>query len=219
LNLSECPGLVVVGAHPDDETLGLGGMIGALCAAGVRVVVVSARDGGAAYPAAGQAEQACLERLRRDELAEAAGVLGVAETVHLGMPDGKLTECEAALADELTVLLGQYPDGVWCAATWRGDGHPDHEAVGRAARIAAQRIGVPLLEYPVWMWHWAEPGDAAVPWERARTVPLTKVDRARKQSATRCFRSQLQAPTGDIVEILPPFVVRRLLAVGEVVFC
>ncbi len=75
----------------------------------------------------------------------------------LGLPDGKLAENESRLADVLTDILAARPAGTWCAATWRGDGHPDHEAVGRAAAVAASRTGAVLLEYPIWMWHWLIP--------------------------------------------------------------
>jgi LmbE family N-acetylglucosaminyl deacetylase len=159
-----------------------------------------------------------LKHIRRFELAKAAGILGVDETICLGLPDGEIAEHEAWLADQLGTILMQHPSGVWCAATWRGDGHPDHEGVGRAARSAARRTGAVLLEYPIWMWHWALPDDFAVPWLRARSVPLTQSDIQRKRAATECFRSQLMPSDGHGPPVLPPFVVRRLLAVGEVVF-
>ena len=94
---------------------------------------------------------------------------------------------------------------------------PDHEAVGRAAAAAAARTGAVLVEYPVWMWHWATPGDAAVPWDRARAVPLSRAAIDRKQRAAQCYRSQFDT-VGAGGPVLPPFVLRRLLAVGEVVF-
>jgi hypothetical protein len=57
--------------------------------------------------------------------------------------------------------------GDLCLATWRGDGHPDHEAVGRAAARAARFVGATLWEFPVWAWHWARPGAIEVPWHRS----------------------------------------------------
>ena len=33
-------------------------------------------------------------------------------------------------------LLAAAGPGTWCMSTWDGDGHPDHEAVGRAVRAA-----------------------------------------------------------------------------------
>jgi LmbE family N-acetylglucosaminyl deacetylase len=121
------------------------------------------------------------------------------------------------LADVLTSILNGQPAGGWCAATWRGDGHPDHEAVGRAAAVAARNADTVFAEYPVWMWHWATPGDRAVPWQRARLVPVTYPAAAAKRAAAQCFRSQLAPPPGQR-PVLPPGMVERLLAVGEVVF-
>ena len=218
LDLTSCPGLVVVAAHPDDETLGLGGMIAALTTAGVHVEVVLVSDGGAAYPTLSRHQRRRLERIRRFEFAKAASILGVDQTICLGLPDGEIAEHEAWLAGQLGTILMQRPPGMWCAATWRGDGHPDHEAVGRAARSAVCRIGAVLLEYPIWMWHWALPDDCAVPWLHARRVPLTQSDIQRKRDASECFRSQLMPPKSHGPPVLPRFVVRRLFAVGEVVF-
>ena len=79
---------------------------------------------------------------------------------------------------------------------------------------AAQRAGVPLVEYPVWMWHWATPADPDVPWDRAVSVPLDRAALACKERAAQCFRSQFES----VDPVLPPFVLPRLLAVGEVLF-
>lgn len=215
VNLDECPALVVVAAHPDDETLGVGAMIAALVARGVEVVVVSVSDGGAAHPGVTQFDQMRLETTRCAELDCAAAVLGVHRVVRLGMPDGRIADFEEQLVERLTGVLSP---GVWCAVTWRGDGHPDHEAAGRAAAVAAERTGAQLLEYPIWMWHWADPADAVVPWQRAVSVPVDRDAADRKQRAVRCFRSQIEAATPDVAPVLAPFVVRRLLAVGEVLF-
>jgi hypothetical protein len=40
----------------------------------------------------------------------------------------------------------------------------------------------------------------------------------RKQLAAQCFRSQFESPVPGSPPVLPPFVLPRLLAVGEVVF-
>ncbi len=75
-----------------------------------------------------------------------------------------------------------------------------------------------MLEYPVWMWHWARPGDADVPWDRVAAVPLERAAVARKQHAASVFETQLHAYEPGVEPGLPPFVVQRLIAVGEVVF-
>ncbi len=218
LDLRGCPEVLVVGAHPDDETLGFGATAHLLAEARVRVQIVSASDGGAAFPDQSLLQRFRLERTRRAELHQAAGLLGLNVPICLGLPDGEIAEHEERLADLLTEILDTKPVGTWCAATWRGDGHPDHEAVGRAAAIAVQRTGAVLVEYPVWMWHWALPDDGAVPWHRGYRIPLNPAAVQRKTLAAQCFHSQFVPPAPDADPVLPPFVLRRLLAVGEVVF-
>lgn len=216
LDTRECRRLVVFAAHPDDETLGMGGTLAQLAASGVEVQVVSASDGGAARPDASTAEQVRLEFARRDELHNAADILGVGRPLSLGLPDGRLADYERRLTDLFVDVLDGAGPGTWCAATWQGDGHPDHEVVGRAAATACAGTDVALLEYPVWMWHWAVPGDPDVPWGRAFSVPLESWALELKSSAAQCFRSQFEPHGPDAV--LPPFVLERLMAVGEMVF-
>ncbi|HTE74196.1 MAG TPA: hypothetical protein VK640_13490 [Actinomycetes bacterium] len=88
----------------------------------------------------------------------------------------------------------------WC---WRhGDGHPDHEAAGAAVRPVSRHV----LEYPVWARHWARPGDARVPWERAVRVDLDGSTRSAKADAVACFRSQVApvSPRSEDGPVLPP---------------
>jgi LmbE family N-acetylglucosaminyl deacetylase len=219
LDVTACPEMVVVAAHPDDETLGFGATSAMLADLGVRVQVVSASDGGASHPGLSPVERHRVEQIRRTELERAVRALGLPDPISLGLPDGRISDHEDRLADLLSELLTGRSADTWCAATWRGDGHPDHEAIGRAAAIAVARTGGKLLEYPVWMWHWASPEDAAVPWSRAREVPLTGEALGRKHRAVQSFSNQFEPSSPGGAPVLPPAVVYRLLAVGEVVFC
>ena len=218
LDLAQCPALVLVAPHPDDETLGFGATASTLRARGVDVRVVSVSDGGGAVPGLSPLERSWLESDRRAELGRATETLGLAAPIHLGLPDGDLSASEDELARLLSDLLAIGPKGTWCAATWRGDGHPDHEAVGRAAATAANLAGARLLEYPVWMWHWARPTDADVPWHRMSMSPVDRRAMARKRRAAAAFESQFKPYEPGMSAILPPFVVQRLFAVGEAVF-
>ena len=215
LDLAACPALVVVAPPPDDETLGLGATMATLAARGIGVDVVSASDGGAAYPGLNGRD---LEITRRAELDCATALLGIAEPTRLGLPDGRLTEHEAEITAELRRLLAQRPAGTWCAGTWRGDGHPDHEAVGRAVLAAAHGNAALALQYPVWMWHWAAPDDPAVPWKHARRLAVTAEALERKASAANCFRSQTRPGPDGAAAIVPPFALERLMTLGELVF-
>ena len=90
--------LVVVAPHPDDETLGVGGLIASTSERGGRVLVVSLTDGEAAY------EQDGLDELRHDELCLAMHRLSLAATVAIDrrqLPDGGLTGREAEIAERL----------------------------------------------------------------------------------------------------------------------
>lgn len=116
--------------------------------------------------------------------------MGKALNVQLHFPDGTLCGLEAELTDHLLRFLG--PDVV-CFATWECDGHPDHEAVGRAARLACVRSSARLVEFPVWTWHWASPDDPSIPWDRARKVSLTADAYEAKQRAVQCYQSQIHA--------------------------
>lgn len=218
LSLDDCPGLVLVAPHPDDETLGFGATAAMLRSRGVDVLVVSASDGEGAVPGLSDRERSWLADDRRAELRSATEILGLGAPVLLGLPDGELTDREAELTTALTALLEAGPKGMWCAATWRGDGHPDHEAVGRAAAAAAGSAGSVLLEYPVWMWHWAVPDDGAVPWHRMSVVRLDRAAIARKQRAAKVFRTQLTPYEPGVDAVVPPFVLQRLLTVGERAF-
>ncbi|WP_305785727.1 PIG-L deacetylase family protein [Symbioplanes lichenis] len=204
---------LVVAAHPDDEVLGVAGLMARAGAA----ELVAVTDGEASHPGSTVFTPLELAKLRRAETAEALTRLGLAGApVHrLGQPDGGIDE--DALAAALVPLL---TPGRLCLATWRGDGHPDHEAVGRAAARACAETGARLLEYPIWTWHWAEPGDERVPWERARRVSLDPAQQAAKAAAISAFVSQVEplGPAEADAAILPPHVLARFARPYEVVF-
>ena len=215
LELERHPGRppLVVAPHPDDEILGVAGLMAMLGAADV----VSVTDGEASHPDSTVYTPAELARIRQAETEEALARLGLdqAEVHRLGQPDGGIDEHAVTAA-----LTGLLAPGQWCLATWRSDGHPDHEAVGRAAAAACAATGARLLEYPIWTWHWAEPDDPRVPWERAHRIDLTPDAVLLKAAAVAAFPSQI-APLGPAeadAAILPPHVLARFARPFETVF-
>ena len=110
------------------------------------------------------------------------------------------------------------PDGCRVdAADGGGDPfHADHEAAGRAARRAVRRVGLEMLSYPIWMWHWAKPGDRRVPWPQACQVALTADVAAKKKAATGAFASQLTGREGAAGPVLPPGIVAHFTRPLEV---
>lgn len=194
---------LLVAPHPDDEILGAGGLLAML---GAQVAAVT--DGEASHPGSQVHRPDQLARLRRAETRAALSALGRSETTvhHLGHGDGAVDEVR--LAEQLGDLLSP---GRWCIATWRGDGHPDHEAAGRAAARACAATGARLIEYPIWMWHWARPGDPRVPWHQARRLVLSPSVRAAKRAAVGCFATQIHplGPEPADASVLPPPVLAR----------
>jgi LmbE family N-acetylglucosaminyl deacetylase len=190
--------LLVVAAHPDDESLGAGGLIHQAGRCGARVSVVVATDGEGSHPASTSHPPGVLAGRRRAEALAAAAELGDHVTVHaLALPDGGLDTAEEALATALAEV-GAAADLV--VTPWVGDRHPDHAAAARAGAQLAARLGVPHLAYPVWMWHWADPDHPEVPWGHLRALPLSSADLAAKARAVRAHRSQtepLSAAPGD----------------------
>ena len=203
-------GPLVVAPHPDDEVLGAGGL---LTAVGGEVAAVTA--GEASHPGSTVHPPAALAGLRRAETADALRALGRPATVvhELGHPDGRVDE--TLLTGQLTALLRP---GRWCVAAWRADGHPDHEAAGRAAAAACAATGARLLEYPVWAWHWGRPGDTRIPWHRARRLPLDEAAGAAKRAAIACFATQVDplGPEPADAAVLPPAVLARFTRPFEV---
>ncbi|WP_082557141.1 PIG-L deacetylase family protein [Modestobacter sp. Leaf380] len=200
--------VAVCAAHPDDEVLGVGGTLALLSGAGVEVELVAVTDGDASHPGSTVLSPAQLAVARVAESGHALRALcaGSTRTTRLGLPDGRVAEHEAGLGVALAAAFAGV-DAV--LTTWSGDGHPDHEAVGRAAVAAGARAGVPVWQYPVWTWHWAVPGDPRVPWERAHRVDLPPSVQDAKAAAIACFRTQV-APLGpdpaDAVVLPPEFL-------------
>lgn len=196
LHLDHCPALVLVAARPGNEMMGLGATAAQLAAYGITVQVVVVTDGEA------------TDRHGREEHIAAAGHLGLPRPIFLGIPDHEVADNEDRVEIELEALLAESLPGAWCAANWRADGDLDHEATGRAAAAAARDTPAVLIEYPIWMWHWAIPDDSAVPWHRVRRITLAPNNLTVKAGALQSHSSRL----------LTPEVIERQMAVGEMVF-
>lgn len=183
--------LLVVSPHPDDETLGAGGLMQRSHREGRAVTVVSLTDGEAACP-----EIPCLARVRRLELIEAMARLGISadRIVRLGLPDGHVSEHESHLEHVLTTLGESFGALI---APFELDGHPDHDAAGRAAARAAAALGRPLGRYPIWAWHQGSTtlrsADSAV------RVSFDETARRAKEHAINQFHSQLGKRAGGAI--------------------
>jgi LmbE family N-acetylglucosaminyl deacetylase len=184
--------LVVVAPHPDDETLGAGGLIHTWAARSLPVVIISITNGEAACP-----EVRDLAVVRRGELLAARDELAPAgiDIVHLNLPDGGVNEHAEEVANAIRAIT---PRGATLIAPFEHDGHPDHDAAGRIARDVAASCNATLAQYPIWAWHHATPHLFAG--ERLGRFALSFTAQRAKQTAIQQFRSQLRdRPGGAIV--------------------
>jgi LmbE family N-acetylglucosaminyl deacetylase len=142
---------LVLAPHPDDETLGAGGLIAKLRWAGVPVTIVAITDGEGAY-----ADTPHLGGIRVLEQTEALRRLGVPECMihRLHLPDRDVSRYEDKLVD---LLLPLVTADMHLIAPWQRDFHPDHEAVGRAAARVAQLKNLTITNYLFWAWHRGQP--------------------------------------------------------------
>lgn len=207
-DLGEPAMVVVVVPHPDDETLGAGGLLHRLTAAGTPVTVVFVTDGAAGYPGCDPDQTRELARIRRDEALAALATLGVAadRAVFLDVPDGEVSgAAELELAQRLGPLLAGHRAGL-CLAPWPLDPHPDHQAVGRAAVAATAAAGVTLWQYPIWMRHSVQPDDPRVEVDRLRVLRLSTGERSAKLAAVATHASQVRSPFPGYGPVLPDHV-------------
>lgn len=220
LTLAGLRRIVVVAAHPDDETLGAGGLIATATAAGIPVDLLIFTAGEGSHPESPTHDKAAITRLRTVEAGNAAIALGVpTSSVSMGgIPDGRVTdhvdELTAAIVDHVGRL--HRAGEVLIVAPYRHDGHPDHAAAGTAAAAAAHRTDATLLEYPIWFRHQHTPDDVTT--GELRTLPLAPAALSAKRRAIDAHHSQvrpLSEQEGDEAILQPDFLRHFVEPAGE----
>ena len=133
--------VLMIWAHPDDETYLAGGLSAGLTDAGQRVVCVTATRGEAGLSSADALRRDRLAAIRTTELEEALRILGVQEHHWLDYPDGGCRGIDAEeAADRIAVVLDEVrPDTVVTFGPDGFTGHPDHQTVSRWTDLALAR--------------------------------------------------------------------------------
>jgi LmbE family N-acetylglucosaminyl deacetylase len=160
--MGQSPLMLVVVAHPDDETFGTGSVIAAAAARGARVVVCCATSGEAGEDVSGTTSSpAELAKVRERELRAAARVLGAAEVRLLDfadsglagdMPEGALAAVplDDVVAAVVPVIKEYDPDVVVTLDFNSVDDHRDHMRIGEATTRAFERVAKPGAR----LYHW-----------------------------------------------------------------
>lgn len=192
--------LVVLVAHPDDESLGAGGLIYLALRHGLDVTVLVGTFGEGSHPHSITHSPETLARLREHELRHAMDQLrvqygsgGKLELLPANLPDGALAQHTDQIESMLRGALGT--ERCILASTYRDDGHPDHDVLGTiAARVAADR-GLWHLEFPIWYWHWAT-AENDRRWQHWHKLSLNQPAHNAKHRAMAAHTSQIK-PLSD----------------------
>jgi N-acetylglucosamine malate deacetylase 2 len=211
--------VLVVIAHPDDESFGLGAIISQMTTAGAAAHILCYTHGEASTLNQNGAD---LDREREAELRHASTELGAASLTLLDYPDGGLAaDPQPELAAHALRLAARHrPDGLLVFDATGITGHPDHRAATGAAVAAATAAGLPVLA-------WALPAAVAGRLRAETGQPFAgqppgrldlciRVDRGRQRRAALAHASQispaaviwrrlqLQGDTEHLRWLLPP---------------
>jgi LmbE family N-acetylglucosaminyl deacetylase len=148
---------LVLAPHPDDESLGCGGLIAACVAAGRLPLVVVLTDGAGSHPNSREFPPQRLRAVRAREVRDAVACLGLPpdRVVLLGQPDTAAPHDGPrfdAVVARLTGLVRQQAACTAILAPWRHDPHCDHEAAALVAAAVAGATAIRHVAYPVWGW-------------------------------------------------------------------
>ena len=170
--------VAVLAPHPDDESIGCGGVIALHRRQGDDVHLIVVTDGDAGDPEGRFPRDGYVER-RRDECRRAARVLGTAAPQFLGFGDQQL-----ARGGELRGALQRALEGIRPAIVYHpaaDEMHADHHVVGAETTLAAAALDPPVRSFAYEIW--------------APIVPTHVIDVsaawAVKHAAVSCYASQL----------------------------
>lgn len=205
---------MIFAPHPDDETLGCGGLIALKRSQGEQVWVVLLTNGEASYLYDRTANKTTLPQTRLQEAQRAMAILGVSSShlFCLNQPDGQLVNLpepqQQSLVQNLFELIETYqPEELY--VPHQLDVHADHEATYGLVKQALARssCSATLWQYPIWIF-W----NRLLFWNlstkdltHAYRVPLGEVLEM-KQKAIASYRSQHPVlPPGFLQNCLQPY--------------
>src|ERR1700727_2699572 len=192
---------VVVAPHPDDESLGCGGLIAEACRQDLRGKVVVVSDGAGSHPTSKAYPPARLTSLREVEAKRAGAAPGLKpeDMLFLRLPDRFVPHEGQGAGRAIAAIVdcvGELDAGS-IFVSWRHDPHCDHEASYRIAREVQRRESrVRLFEYVVWG-HTLPPSTHVDPMRSGFRISIDDKALERKRRAIAAHRSQTTALIDD----------------------
>jgi bacillithiol biosynthesis deacetylase BshB1 len=134
--------ILVIGPHPDDQELGMGGTIARLAQQGHKVHLLDMTNG--------EPTPLGTPEKRAAEAAEAARILGVSRS-QLGLPNRQVVHSIDARHRVAAVIRRQRPH--WIFLPYPIDAHPDHVAVTRIGEDARFDAKLSKTDIPGEPWY------------------------------------------------------------------
>lgn len=211
---------LVLAPHPDDETLGAGGLIAASAAAGREPVVAFLTDGSGSHVDAPGWSPHRVAGVRAGEARAALRSLGCRdEPIMLGWRDAAPhpagSPAFARTVRRLAALCRRRGIRI-VVSSWDGDPHCDHEAAAAVARAVAARLRTRPLFYCVWGWTLPDLDRRLRPM-RAIALPTTRW-RGHQRRALAQHRTQLGGRiAGAHDRFVLPRAMRRLVDASHLI--
>jgi LmbE family N-acetylglucosaminyl deacetylase len=196
--------LMLIAAHPDDESLACSVVLQRAVHAGADIRVIYATDGeNNPWPQRvlehkwriNESDRERWGKLRRAEALAALALLGVAESdaIFLALPDQKLSEVlifdsRGARERFAALIMDWTPTHLLVPSI--SDTHPDHNALGVMLRLVWAEYFSDQTRMS--MWSYVVHGKSPAFFDRAETIGQTVIETAVKLRAISCHKTQLK---------------------------
>jgi LmbE family N-acetylglucosaminyl deacetylase len=206
-------GVLVLAAHPDDETIGCGGLLGRVSDGRVAYLTDGAPSDASLRPIAFRDDPAAYRTARADEARSALGLLGIDRDriLHFGAVDQEASYSMLSLVENLLEVFEVVRPRIVITHPYEG-GHPDHDTAAFVVRAACtlyeRRHGCTPALWEMTSYHARDaqlvtgtfldtfPVRAGIvtdgngPADDILTLNLSPDERRRKELMMRCFATQ-----------------------------
>ncbi len=192
--------VLVIAAHPDDETIGASALLGR-CRDGMVIHVTDGAPRDPRWWPAGVGDRAAYALARSREVERALAIVGTPR-LELGFTDQEATRSLPELIDRLCEHFVRLRPAVVVTHAYEG-GHPDHDAIALAVAVARTRVAPRLCVLEMALYHAGE-GSLRVgeflPGSRSLRCVLRPDELERRREMLACFTTQ-QAIVAPFVEL------------------
>lgn len=213
--------LLVITAHPDDESYVMAGTLAANAKAGGQAMLVCATYGekGISHLAKPMSARILAKR-RQQELHAACSALHVSRVCICNLPDGRLAQRITAFTRKISQTIKSYsPDIVMSFGPCGITGHKDHIAAGKVGQQLAKKLHLPFAAAVLaprlqraaksFLHSRRKSRHYSTTFRFVQPNLTIRIDPKAKQRALRCHTSQMDS--GKLFTGFPKYVVEGLL--------